>query len=106
MPDYPERGFATLDMSRQWVYRFVEWYNHEHRHSGIRFVTPAQRHNGDDVAVLKQRDEINHAARERHPERWSRGTRNWQPVGTVSLNPERAGLVAALITEVDDEESV
>ena len=42
-PEFPSRGFADLDAARTWAVRFVQWYNHEHRHSGIRYDTPAQR---------------------------------------------------------------
>ena len=40
-PEFPLKGFTELDAARQWAVRFVRWYNHEHRHSGIRYVTPA-----------------------------------------------------------------
>ena len=50
-PEFPLKGFADLDAARQWAGRFVHWYNHEHRHSGIRYVTPAQRHAGQDRNV-------------------------------------------------------
>ena len=56
--------------------------------SGIRFVTPSQRHGGHDVAILAKRVEVYRTARRRHPNRWSRGTRNWTPISTVRLNPE------------------
>lgn len=88
-PCYPAGGFATIVAARQWVAGFVQWYNHEHRHSGIRFVTPAQRHAGEDAALLAKRDMINRAARNANPARWSGNTRNWTPIGTVSLNPEK-----------------
>jgi transposase InsO family protein len=39
-PDYPVGGFESLQAARQWVLRFVHWYNHEHRHSALRFLTP------------------------------------------------------------------
>jgi putative transposase len=55
-PGYPSKGFGRLEEAREWVMGFVEWYNVEHRHSGIQFVTPAQRHRGEDVAVLEARD--------------------------------------------------
>jgi len=45
-PGYPYKGFATLSEAREWVLEFVSWYNHEHRHSGLNFITPNQRHNG------------------------------------------------------------
>jgi len=87
-PAYPERPFADLDAARQWVATFVAWYNDEHLHSGIRFVTPAQRHHGLDVAILAHRHEIYTAARVRHPERWTGSTRNWARPKIVTLNPE------------------
>ena len=72
-----------------WVHAFVRWYNTEHRHSAIRFVTPEARHCGKDRDVLGRRHEIYQAARARNPARWSGRTRNWDPVGSVWLNPER-----------------
>jgi putative transposase len=88
-PQWPKNGFANLDAARAWVRDFIRWYNHEHRHSRIRFVTPAERHQGKDSDVLAKRHALYQQARERNPERWSGGTRNWQPVGAVVLNPER-----------------
>ena len=86
-PDYPARGFARLDEARTWMQPFVHGYHHEHRHSGIRFVTPAQRHQGQDRTILVQRQTVYEQARERHPERWSGPIRNWQPITEVWLNP-------------------
>ena len=86
-PWYPEHPFATLADARTWVESFVAWYNHEHRHSAIRFVTPHQRHTGAERKLLERRDQVYRTARSRHPERWSGPTRNWTPVGAVWLNP-------------------
>ena len=55
------------------------WYNETHRHSALRYVTPSQRHRGEDIAILAQRHELYQDARDKHPERWSGKTRNWQP---------------------------
>lgn len=88
-PVYPRRPFENLLAARQWVGTFVHWYNEEHRHSAIGFVTPAQRHAGLDAALLRQRTVVYEAAKARHPERWSGSTRNWQPVTIVHLNPEK-----------------
>ena len=88
-PRWPTRGFATIDEARAWVQSFVQWYNTEHRHSAIRFVTPDQRHRGEDKALLAERHRVYQRARAAHPERWSGRTRNWQPIGSVWLNPER-----------------
>jgi putative transposase len=88
-PQWPSDGFASLEAAREWVRDFMTWYNEEHRHSRIRFVTPSERHRGDDKALLAKRDAVYQAARARHPTRWSRTTRNWAPIGAVMLNPER-----------------
>lgn len=88
-PQWPKDGFADLDAARSWVRDFIRWYNHEHRHSRIRFVTPAQRHRGEDHEVLAKRHALYQQARGQHPHRWSGATRNWQPIGAVTLNPER-----------------
>jgi len=68
---------------------FVQWYNHEHRHRAINFVTPAQPHAGEDHALLAKRVAIYQAAKEQHPERWSSEIRNWQRIDIVHLNPEK-----------------
>ena len=88
-PDFPANGFADLKGARDWAMGFAHWYNHEHRHSGIRYVTPAQRHAGQDNPILAKRHALYQAARERDPRRWSGQTRNWTPMGAVTLNPER-----------------
>ena len=88
-PEYPAQPFADVTAARWWVSGFVDWYNFEHRHSAIQFVTPAQRHAGLDTAILAQRQALYQAAKTRHPERWSRQTRNWQPVQVVYLNPTK-----------------
>jgi len=86
---YPSRPFATLAEARQWVTAFVRWYNEEHRHSAIRFVTPAQRHARQDQQLLAAREAVYAAAKARHPHRWSGATRNWEPVRVVHLNPAK-----------------
>ncbi len=73
----------------------MDWYNHEHRHSGIRYVTPVQRHCGQDRGLLRARHALYQAARASNPRRWSGLTRNWAPVGVVTLNPERDSIVRA-----------
>lgn len=92
-PEFPRQGFADLDAARAWAAEFVRWYNFDHRHSGIRYVSPAQRHAGDDHAVLAARHALYTDARQRNPARWSRHTRNWSPIGAVTLNPERDSMV-------------
>ena len=91
-PEYPERPFACVEDARAWVSKFVTWYNHEHRHSAIRFVTPAQRHHGEDSELLSRRHKVYEQARRRHPERWTGACRNWAPVSEVTLNPGRVSV--------------
>ncbi len=83
------RPFASLEKASAWVAGFVTWYNTEHLHSAIRFVTPDDRHFGREEAILENRKAVYRRARQRHPERWTGETRNWTPVGVVRLNPER-----------------
>jgi len=87
-PSYPQGGrFEEMTQAKLWMTRFVHWYNHIHLHSAIRYVTPAQRHTGNDKKILRQRTLVYQQARERTPERWrSETTRNWQPIQEVWLN--------------------
>ena len=85
-PEYPTKPFDSLEAARVWVEEFVQWYNHEHLHSTIRFVTPADRHEGRDHEVLRQRKRVYEAACKRNPERWSRDTRWWDAVEEEVLN--------------------
>lgn len=88
-PEYPEQPFADMPSARAWVHGFVTWYNHAHLHSAIRFVTPEQRHRGEDVQILAQRKRVYLQAKSENPERWSGDIRNWDPVKEVHLNPEK-----------------
>ncbi|EAA2949884.1 IS3 family transposase [Salmonella enterica] len=88
-PQWPRNGFHSVGDARIWVHDFVQWYNTQHRHSGIRYVTPEEKHSGKDIELLARRKKLYETARKMHPERWSQQTRNWSPVETVSLNPEK-----------------
>jgi putative transposase len=92
-PQWPVQGFSNVDEARAWVRDFMSWYNHEHCHSRIRFVTPAQRHRGEDHDILAKRHAVYQTARALHPERWSGETRDWSPIGAVMLNPDRTEVV-------------
>jgi transposase InsO family protein len=94
-PLWSEQPFDTLEQARQWVHRFVRWYNVEHRHSALRYVTPHQRHHGQAGALLAQRERLYAAARQQHPQRWSGSTRNWHLEDAVYLNPERPNPIEA-----------
>ena len=72
----------------------MHWYNVEHKHSGIRYVSPQQRHAGEDRAILVTRHALYATAKELNPARWSGLTPNWQPMGAVTLNPERDSIIS------------
>lgn len=100
-PEFPAKGFASLHEARAWAGGFVRWYNVDHRHSAIGYVSPAQRHAGDDHAILAARHELYSQARQRNPARWSGNTRNWAPIGAVTLNPERDAVLLRASCEND-----
>ena len=85
-PEYPERPFEDLKNAREWVEQFAQWYNNEHLHSGICFVTPTDRHERKDIEILEKRHQVYQNAKGCHPERWSGATRNWEHIGEVALN--------------------
>jgi transposase InsO family protein len=86
--DFPVDGFDDLASAQAWSERFVNGYNIEHRHSALRYVTPDERHRGQDGVILERRHALYQQARAERPERWSGKTRNWTPIGAVTLNPE------------------
>ena len=85
-PQYPAKGFESMESAKAWVKTFINWYNNEHLHSGIKFTTPASRHKGKDVLILKKRKEVYEKAKEENPNRWSGKTRNWDHIQKVELN--------------------
>lgn len=68
-PEFPER-FDGIEHARSHLRRFFGWYNDEHRHSGIGFMTPAALHFGQAAAMQRQRADVLAAAYGAHPERF------------------------------------
>ena len=89
-PEYPSKPFESVEQAQVWVDAFVSWYNTEHLHSAVRFVTPDDRHCGREEQILANRQKVYEQARNSNPERWSGQIRNWHPVRLVRLNPETA----------------
>ena len=83
---YP-KSFETIEEAREWLAKFVHWYNNEHRHSKIRYVTPMQRHTGEDKDILEKRKRTYEEAQRRNPNSWSKNIRNWDHIDMVYLNP-------------------
>jgi len=101
-PNYQPKGFDSISTARVWCARFVNWYRNEHHHSGIQFLTPAQRHAGEGAAILEKRHEVYESAKALHPERWgSRATRDWSDITEVSLNPDKVSMISQEDTASD-----
>lgn len=98
-PEYPAKGFGDRDEARKWALHFVRWYNTEHRHSGLNFLTPNQRHQGLAKQIFNNRQRIYEAAKAKHPNRWSGNTRNWSLDEEVWLNPENPDIAASIRVE-------
>ena len=84
-PEFPG-AFATIDEARAWMLTFTRWYNHEHKHRNLKFVSPAQRHQGADRAIFAKRIAVYEQARAKHPARWPGNIRNWSLPNEVWLN--------------------
>jgi hypothetical protein len=87
--DNQAKPFKNIENARDWVHEFVQWYNNHHRNSAIRFVTPIQRHAGEDREILKQREAVYQTAKEMTPKQWSGKIRSSNPVTEVWLNPPK-----------------
>lgn len=88
-PLYPER-FTSPEEARDWIKRFVHWYNREHLHSGISYVTPHDRHHGKDFEILKKRRKTYEEAYMKNPARWSQEPKQWERKEIVYINPNDA----------------
>lgn len=86
-PAFPDGPFESIEAARAWMTAFARWYNTEHRHSAIKFVTPEDRHSGREASLLERRQVVYARARRERPERWTTSCRNWEPVKEVFLNP-------------------
>lgn len=88
-PEYPAKPFENIEQAQSWVDGFVFWYNTQHLHSSICFITPDDRHFGREEHILNNRRNVYEKARRQNPNRWSKKIRNWNPVNQVWLNPEK-----------------
>ena len=94
-PTFPSVSkFDRIEEARKWCIQFVDWYNHQHRHSGLKFITPQQRHCGQDKQIMAKRHQVYQMAKLQRPDRWSGSTRNWTLPATVNLNPNRKQFLA------------
>ena len=89
---YP-KYFNDIEHARKWVETFVEWYNTKHKHSGINYVTPDQRYNGLDIAILKKRNKTYAEAKNKNPLRWSKNHKIWKYEKEVYLSPSNNSIL-------------
>jgi putative transposase len=82
---YP-KCFPGIVPAREWFANFINWYNTVHLHSSLGYVTPQQKHNGEDLALFEKRQQILNAAASKYPERFVTGPRQVQPERVVTLN--------------------
>jgi putative transposase len=86
-PDFPDR-FGSLEHARQVCRPLFAWYNAEHHHSGLAFLTPAAVHHGRTDQVLNARHRVRLAAYAAHPERFVNGPPRRQSLPpAVWINP-------------------
>ena len=71
-PTYLDR-FVDLAAAQAWVTSFMQWYNTEHRHSGIGLLPPMVVHLGQANAVVAARQQTLDVAAAVHPERFVAG---------------------------------
>jgi putative transposase len=71
-PTFP-KTFGSLEDARAFLKHFYQWYNYEHRHSGIAYLTPHSVHQGRGPLCLAKRTEALQLAYDAHPERFVRG---------------------------------
>lgn len=88
-PSWTRNGFSSIEQAQAWTEAFVQWYNFEHKHSRIKYVTPQQRHSGEDIGILEKRKQVYLEAKRNNPRRWSTTIRNWEYIKEVYLNPEK-----------------
>jgi putative transposase len=82
---YPRQAFSSLGEARAWVARFVSWYNREHLHASLGYVSPDDRHFGREEVLLSRRQRVYEHARQSRPERWSHPVRRWVSAGPATL---------------------
>ena len=88
-PDYPERFGCQID-ARAWSRDFFDWYNHEHHHSALGLLTPADVHYGRAEEIIHRRQQVLHAAYQKNPERFVQGPPKPPELPTeVWINPPK-----------------
>jgi putative transposase len=106
-PQFPER-FGSLEDGRAFGQTFFRWYNQDHRHSGLGFLTPAVVHFGLAATVRDQRQQVLASAYAAHPERFVKGRPQPADLPTavwinppVKIPPRQDAPGTTIVTAVD-----
>jgi putative transposase len=91
-PEFPKKSFESIEKAREWTASFTHFYNFHHKHSGIKYVTPVERHTGLDKEILRKRELVYQKARGKHPERWSGKSKNLDYIDEVFINKPKDSL--------------
>jgi putative transposase len=102
-PEFPAT-FASIAHARAFCRTFMDWYNHEHRHSAIALLTPADVHHGRAQQKLEQRQAVLDAAYTAHPERFVHGKPTVQQIPQASYinRPADDGADSATSSKLDN----
>lgn len=87
VPSYPENRSTASPQPANGCMDSLRGVGHKHLHSGIKFVTPHDRHTGHDKTILATRHAVYQRAKQANPNRWTHATRNWKYESEVTLNP-------------------
>ena len=81
---FPEY-FGTIDDANLFTEQFVEWYNYEHKHSGLDYLSPSEVHFMEHQEVLVKRNELLKGNRKLHPSRHGSINKTFQIPDVVEL---------------------
>ncbi len=88
-PEFPKR-FGCLEDARRCFRDLFEWYNHEHHHSSLEYLTPHDVHSGLAKQRLAERHDVMLAAFQDHPERFVHGPPKQRELArAVWINPPK-----------------
>jgi putative transposase len=65
--------FGCIEDAQTFLQNFFDWYNRQHKHSGIGYVSPESIHTGQAHIIRDKRCSVLLAAYEKHPERFVKG---------------------------------
>ncbi|MCH7612288.1 MAG: transposase [Candidatus Marinimicrobia bacterium] len=71
-PEFPER-FGSIQDARNYCGDFFKWYNEDHYHSGLNYLSPHSVHYGKADHLINQRQKIMNEVFKQYPGRFKNG---------------------------------